>query len=120
MEAKAADDIREWMLILNQSGGGCGYTIGCGIATQYLGRMTRAQAIEAAKADFIGSGEECDGMEYSEITLGSLLLVEFDSKLPIEEWRDEKLDRIQAAHEDEEKKKELAELARLQAKYGEK
>jgi hypothetical protein len=111
-----------WMLMV-QNGEGCDYTIGCGLCAEPL----KAQTIEEARKeaeDFFTARDE-DGWENShhvnpksESALEHVVLVTASEFLPLEKWQEEYLAYRAKKDAEEQRKKDEAELERLQKKLG--
>jgi hypothetical protein len=102
-----------YILVMQQYGEGCDYTIGCGIKYRIMTARTFEEAQLAAKK-YIQEGYPVgEDIELARAYLSTLV----GDELPLNEWYDEMRKENIEAKEQEIKKQELAELERLKAKY---
>ena len=108
-----------WRLVIFQEGGGCDYTIGCGVRMvefKVPENTTWDQLMELAKKEL-----EDFGMLPSreELKAERVILFQGGHDLPYAEWDAEAHEEIAAGRERVKREEELALLAKLKAKYGE-
>ena len=103
----------KWIAIWRQ-GGGCDYTIGCGVAVHHFEADGKDAAIEFVKQQ-LSDPELSD-----EINIEQVDLVEyvngFTTLLP-GVWEDERHRRVEGLKSSEEERKERAEYERLSKKF---
>lgn len=110
-----------YLLVMEQKGTGCDYTIGCGVETFTFGAEDDEEAKEQALFFFCGDSpiESCEEPRYwGDTELERMYLCRIVEHCPIDSWTDS----IRAGKDEEAQleveKKERAELHRLQKKYG--
>lgn len=103
--------MKRWVLILEGGGQGCDYTIGCGIAVNYIQAETEAQALEKVKVYLEGYGR-------SRIESISLYPETAEVAIPYLLWEEARQKAEEREEAREQEAKDRAELARLQAKLG--
>jgi len=110
----AMENEMKFILIMEQDGEGCDYTIGCGKQFETI----EADTVEEAKAkvpeilDYYGC-LSCDEKE-----LEKLILTSNPIELPYEEWLQARQDKEAAEEQRAVDAKEKAEYERLKAKHG--
>ena len=104
----------QYILVMQQSGGWCDYTIGCGIKYWIFTADDHPNAKEIAK-EYVQNNHHPG----SEGEIERAYLAELPSTLPVKEWYDELKEENIKAKEEKIKRQELAELDRLKAKYSE-
>lgn len=111
-----------FLLVMNQ-GGGCDYTIGCGINYRFTEADTLEQAMAAFKEEYTGIGnDEEEGIlnpDTSERMWESAFVVTVSEQVevPLSEWHLECYGALEAEENARLEKHERAQLAKLQAKY---
>ena len=102
----------KFILVMQQKGEGCDYTIGCGIKYYIITATSHVEAEEWAKKYIKENYPPGDDYELDRVYLGIFL-----HTLPLGKWYNE-IEEIEAKKaQDIVEKSELAELARLKAKY---
>ena len=106
-----------WMLLKKQ-GGGCDYTIGCGLNYEIFDAVDKEVAVEISR-DLLAEGGHLSTNPHAEWNLQEALLIQVESidPLPLGEWLQERKAEQTA---EEAKKKEAAERAQyehLKGKY---
>ena len=106
-----------YVIILEQRGEGCDYTIGCGINYKTIEAKDFEEAQAKAKAYVIENYTY--GCEYdrSLCDLEYMTIAAAPTSLPINEWWDEERKKELKELRDVKEAEERAELARLQKKY---
>jgi len=104
-----------YILVMQQRGEGCDYSIGCGIKYRLLTAVDYPDAERQAK-DYIQDMYPPD----TDVELERAYLAGLPShdSLPLVEWYDEMRKINRDAEAQEVRDRELEELARLQKKYG--
>jgi hypothetical protein len=101
-----------YVLVRNQ-GGGCDYTIGCGIAVTTLDAKNEADALVEARIHILQDNF------HDETRLESAMLLAVESRfgLPIKHWYAEEQERRDAEEKYRKELNERAEFERLSAKF---
>lgn len=117
----------KYAVILFQEGGGCDYTIGCGVRVDLLNANTLEEArVEARQTlgyinkygDFEGDLITDDNYKHEwKLKLEQALLVEVHEDLPIEEWSSKLIQKLEQKVRKKQEDKERAEFERLRKKY---
>ena len=105
-----------FLLHVTQKGGGCDYTIGCGVSVKLLSATDTSAAFQEAKKLFLDE----DICEYrpEEIEIAMIYEVIDSTKLPIEKWAKARKDFYDKEREAEELKAAEAKVAKLKQKLG--
>lgn len=101
-----------YILVRNQ-GGGCDYTIGCGIAVTKLEATNDADALAEARIRIL----EDNFHKESRLCNARLLKVESETALDVEGWYREEQARRDAEKQHQAEMKERTEFERLSAKF---
>ncbi len=115
-----------YLLVMNQSGG-CDYTIGCGIAYEFIEANSMEEAIRKAKKDLCGYEIEYKGeIHFEERRIGAdidyiqratIYEISASENLPLSSWLEEQKIIIEGHAKKKQEKDELAEFERLKKKY---
>ena len=105
----------QYILVMQQRGEGCDYSIGCGIKYRIMTAVDYPEAEKLAKA-YIQDMYPPDHDE--ELERAYLAILPSHESLPLVEWYDEIRTINRDAEAQEVRDKELAELERLKDKYG--
>jgi hypothetical protein len=105
----------QYVLVMQQRGGGCDYTIGCGIKYRIMTAVDYPEAEKQAK-DYIQDMYPPD--TDIELERAYLAILPSHESLPLVDWYDEVRKINRDAEAQEVRDKELTELERLKAKYG--
>ena len=104
-----------YAIFVTQQGGGCDYTIGCGMDLIEIGDFDDDDQAQKAARKRIFS--EDDPFE-DDRELEFATLVTINRPLPVEDWYKERSKELEGEQLKAEREKELAQLAKLKAKYG--
>jgi hypothetical protein len=104
-----------YILVIQQRGEGCDYTIGCGIRYKLINASSYEEAEKYCKEYILESYAPMDDYE-----LARAYLALKPQALPLKEWYGKVRQKGLEEERKEIREQELAELARLKAKYGEK
>ena len=110
-------------LVVRNHGGGCDYTIGCGIDYYFINAESMEEALEQVKAEYtrIGNsdGESIMNPGQDERALKSIFLIPVSGKVdaPIDARHRDCYEAIEAEKVARTEVHERAQLAALQAKY---
>jgi hypothetical protein len=114
----------QFYVYLAQRGDGCDYTIGCGRIMKPLKAETPMEAREEIRRMVVGTAEEdYEDTDYGDsddcfIEYAYLIPASASGIMPLAIWRSEKAEHQNDERITEKRAAELAELKRLQAKYG--
>ena len=111
----------KYVLVLQQKGGGCDYTIGCGIDYHIIEAENDEEAMVEAEKYWCGGMRvsECEYPEFSgDHELEYMHLTKLIDRCPIEDWLTQVEERIQAEEDAEKEAEERKQLKELLNKYG--
>jgi hypothetical protein len=109
----------KYVIIFEQRGEGCDYTIGCGIKFKIIEANDLEDARNKAKEYFLMN--YCYGAEWDRnlCNIEYMTIAENPEYLPVGDWWNEVMEEKKKKAEKAQEAKEKAELARLLKKYGE-
>lgn len=113
-----------FLIVERQYGGGCDYTIGCGVRVTEVEAESMAALVDGLKARAFSEDDDCGPRDwlYGEQCRESVTIYHVPDepfRVPLDPWRAEKRRAEQAAAAKRAEEEERATLERLRKKYPE-